>query len=74
MEEKKMEEIKEKEESCREAASRSEWLKTWETIGVRILKLPEWMQNIVLEDIKTAVRNRVATMEMVENAHRKNRD
>jgi hypothetical protein len=28
----------------------------------------------VLEDIDTAVRNRVATMEMIENAHRKNRD
>lgn len=69
-----MEEIKEKQENYQEAASRSEWLKTWETIGVRILKLPVWMQDIMLEDIKTAVRNRVVTMEIIENAHRKNRD
>jgi hypothetical protein len=69
-----MEEMKVKEESLREATLHTEWLKVWETIGVRILKLPEWMQDIVLEDINTAVRNRVATMEMIENAHRKNRD
>jgi hypothetical protein len=68
-----MEEMKVKEEFLREAALRSEWLKMWEAIGVRIFKLPEWMQGIVLEDINTAVRNRVATMEMIENAHRKNR-
>ncbi len=69
-----MEEIKEKQENYQEAASRSEWLKTWETIGVRILKLPGWMQDIMLEDIKTAIRNRIVTMEIIENAHRKNRD
>jgi hypothetical protein len=62
------------EEIDREDDLRNEWLKTWETIGVRILKLPKWMQDIVLEDINTAVGNRVATMEMIENVHRKNRD
>jgi len=68
-----LEEMKVKEEFLREAALRSEWLKVWEANGGRILKLPDWMQGIVLEDINTAVRNRVATMEMIENAHRKNR-
>lgn len=57
----------------REAALRRKWLKTWETLGVRILRLPKWMQDIVLEDVNTAVRNRIATMEMIEYAHRKNR-
>jgi hypothetical protein len=42
-----MEEMEVKEEFLREAALRSEWLKVWETIGVRILQLPEWMQDIV---------------------------
>ena len=69
-----MVEEKTSEKIDREDALRSEWLKTWETIGIRILKLPKWMQDIVLEDINTAVGNRVATMEMIENAHRKNRD
>ena len=55
----------------REAQLRKRWLKTWETLGERILKLPRWMQNIILEDVNTAVKNRVATMEMIENAHRK---
>jgi hypothetical protein len=68
-----MDEAKDREDYCHEAAMRNQWLKTWEILGVRILKLPEWMQNILLDDINTAVKNRVATMEMIENAHRKNR-
>ena len=54
----------------REAQLRRRWLKTWETLGERILRMPRWMQNIILEDVNTAVRNRVATMEMIENAQR----
>jgi hypothetical protein len=69
-----MVEVKILENFGREAALRKKWLKTWETLGVRILKLPKWMQDIVLEDVNTAVRNRIATMEMIENANRKNRD
>lgn len=55
----------------REAQLRKRWLKTWDKLGERILRLPRWMQDIVLEDINTAVRNRVSTMEMIENAQRK---
>ena len=58
----------------READLQGQWLKIWGAIGVRILKLPNWMQDIVLEDIDTAIRNRVYTMEMIENANRKKRD
>jgi hypothetical protein len=67
-------EVKVLENFGREAALRKKWLKTWETLGMRILKLPKWMQDIVLEDVNTAVRNRIATMEMIENANRKNRN
>jgi hypothetical protein len=63
--------VKVLEDFNRETELRRRWLKTWETLGERILKLPRWMQNIILEDVNTAVRNRVATMEMIENAHRK---
>jgi hypothetical protein len=42
----------------------------WQTLGERILKMPKWMQNIVLEDVNTAVKNRVAVMEMIQNAKR----
>jgi hypothetical protein len=57
----------------REAELRRKWLQMWERIGNRILKLPKWMQEIVLEDVNTAIRNRIATMEMIQNAHRNHR-
>jgi hypothetical protein len=66
-------EVKVLENFGREADLRKKWLKMWETLGVRILKLPKWMQDIVLEDVNTAIRNRLATMEMIQNANRKNR-
>ena len=56
----------------REAEMRKKWLRTWESLGERILKMPRWMQNIILEDVNTAIKNRVATMEMIQNAQRKN--
>jgi len=52
----------------RESELRSKWLKMWERLGIRILKLPRWMQEIVLEDVNTAIRNRLAIMEMIQNA------
>ena len=55
----------------REAELRKKWMKMWERLGERILRLPEWMQNIVLEDVNTAIKNRLATMEMIINANRK---
>jgi len=54
----------------RDAALRRKWMKMWDTLGERILKMPKWMQNIVLEDINTAVKNRVAIMEMIQSAKR----
>ena len=64
-------EVKVLEDFGREAELRKRWLRTWELLGERILRLPKWMQNIILEDVNTAVKNRVATMEMIENAQRK---
>ena len=55
----------------REAELRKKWMQMWEKLGERVLKLPKWMQNIVLEDINTAIRNRLATMEMIQNAKRR---
>jgi len=55
-----------------EGELRRKWLKMWETLGQRILRMPKWMQNIVLEDIHTAILNRVAVMEMIQNANRRN--
>jgi len=56
----------------RDAALRRKWMKMWDTLGERILKMPQWMQNIVLEDIYTAVKNRIAIMEIIQNAKRRN--
>jgi hypothetical protein len=66
-------EVKVLESFGREAELRRKWLQMWERIGYRILKLPKWMQEIVLEDVNTAIRNRIATMEMIQNAHRNHR-
>ena len=46
------------------------WLSTWDKIGQRILDLPEWMQTILLDDINTAVTNRIIIMELILNAQR----
>jgi hypothetical protein len=54
----------------REAELRRKWMCTWEKLGERILKLPKWMQTIILEDVNTAIANRIATMEMIQNAQR----
>ena len=54
----------------RDATLQRKWMQMWGTLGKRILKMPKWMQDIVLEDINTAIRNRVATMEMI-NQHAK---
>jgi hypothetical protein len=53
----------------REAELKKKWLKMWESLGKRILRMPKWMQDIVLEDINTAIRNRLAVMEMIQNAN-----
>ena len=67
----KMSTVKVLENSGREAELRRKWIRTWEKLGERILKLPKWMQNIILEDVNTAISNRIATMEMIQNAKRK---
>jgi hypothetical protein len=54
----------------REAELRKKWMRMWENLGKRILKMPKWMQEILLEDINTAIRNRIAIMEMIQNAKR----
>jgi hypothetical protein len=53
-----------------ESQLRKKWIRMWEKLGERILKLPKWMQTIVLEDVNTAITNRIATMEMIQNAQR----
>jgi len=67
-----MAEIKGLENFGRDAELRKKWVRMWETLGQRILKFPKWMQDIVLEDVNTAIKNRIATMEMIQNAKRRN--
>lgn len=55
----------------RETALRKKWMQIWEKLGKRILKMPKWMQDMILDDINTAIKNRLAVMEMIENANRK---
>jgi len=57
----------------RETVLRRKWMQMWEKLGKRILKMPKWMQDMILDDINTAIKNRIAVMEMINNANRKNR-
>ena len=54
----------------REAHLRKKWMQMWERLGQRVLKLPKWMQDIVLDDINTAIKNRLAIMEKIQNENR----
>jgi hypothetical protein len=54
----------------REAELKKKWMRMWANLGKRILRMPKWMQDIVLEDINTAIKNRLAVMEMIQNANR----
>jgi len=63
-------EVKVLKNSGRKALLRKKWMQMWERLGQRVLKLPEWMQDIVLDDINTAVKNRLAIMEMMQNENR----
>lgn len=45
----------------------AEWLQKWKELGYRISQFPEWMQTILLEDVDTAIRNRIAIFEMIQN-------
>ena len=54
----------------REAELRRKWMRMWEKLGQRVMKLPKWMQEIVLDDINTAIKNRLTVMEMIQNANR----
>jgi len=56
-----------------EKQAKKKWMKIWDQIGNRILRLPPWMQDIILDDINTAVNNRLSVMEMIQNAKRSSR-
>jgi hypothetical protein len=55
----------------RKSHAEKKWMKIWDQIGNRVLKLPPWMQEIILDDIDTAINNRISVMEMIQNANRK---
>jgi hypothetical protein len=55
---------------ARETVLRKKWAKIWDKIGQRILQMPKWMQEIILEDINTAILNRLAVMELIQKSKR----
>lgn len=48
---------------------RKRWMRILEVTEERVLKMPEWMVKIFLEDVETAVRNRIAIFERVQDAN-----
>ena len=49
-----------------QCSNNAELLRRWEELGERINQFPEWMQTILLEDLDTAIRNRIAVFEMIQ--------
>jgi hypothetical protein len=54
----------------REAWLKKKWMRLWDQIGERILRLPKREQNILLEDFRVAIESRIMVMERVNNAER----
>lgn len=44
---------------------RLKWWLTWQRFGFRVWKLPARMQRILIEDVETAIENRLAVLECV---------
>jgi len=42
------------------------WLRIWDQVSERLLKLPVWMQEIILDDIGVAIQDRVLVMERIQ--------
>ena len=59
-----------KTDASKQAELLQKWFDTWNKMGERILNLPEWMQIILLDDINTAIANRVTVMELILDAQR----
>ena len=64
-------EVKVLENWGRESALRKKWMRMWERLGKRILKMPKWMQDMILDDINTAIKNRITVMEMISKSEQK---
>ena len=54
----------------RERALREKWLKLWDQIGRRLLVLPKYQQDVLLEDFLTAIQSRLMVMERINGAKR----
>jgi hypothetical protein len=48
------------------AMRHSDLKKHWDALFNSIMKLPPPIRNIVFDDVNTAIKNRVAIMEMIE--------
>jgi len=54
----------------REAWLKKKWMRLWDQIGDRILRLPKREQTILLEDFRVAIESRIMVMERINNAER----
>lgn len=49
-------------------AAVKKWMRLWEEVGERILRLPSEQQAILLSDFQTAVESRLRVMEKLSRA------
>ncbi len=46
----------------KQAALRKKWMQMWEEFEQQFAELPKWAQEILLQDIGTAVQSRISVM------------
>ena len=51
-------------------ALRKQWMQMWCTVEGQFANLPTWAQSVLFDDINTAVQNRIAVMQKIQEKQR----
>ncbi len=65
-----MEKIGETQGKEQQDALRKQWMQMWCTVEGQFANLPAWAQNVLFDDITTAVQNRIAVMQRIQGKQR----
>jgi hypothetical protein len=47
---------------------RQKWMQMWDSVEEQFTSLPIWVQNMLFDDITTAIQNRIAVMSGTQKA------
>ena len=61
-----MEKVGETQRKEQQEVLHKKWVQMWCTVEDQVVNLPAWAQSILLDDINTAVQNRLAVMQKIQ--------